>query len=725
MSIKHPNLQLACCCLLAASLLSACGGSSSSASGTDSRSYQQGVAHGTATTLGVVLDDLVQLQNSLAGGGAPVQTSLGKVERIVVAANLAPRQREQLAMSLRTFIDRIQTAKAAAEAATAGTAEAEAAQAAADDALRALRLVVAADTAARVAGGEAAQQAAIEALTQVAGVAADAPEARDTINAALDAALTAAQTEVDRLQRELEEAQRLLGQQQEGDADVISGLTRRITNLQASLRTATSRLNALNAEFGGPPPSAALRTAEPPMPRVRHHPHGETATFDVTPNPVVFDPDASNRAVFTPRDRNSNLFPGRGVVFRGNLRRVAPGSTTEAAATRSTWVYEDSHRLVRMGHDPEPSTSGISSTNSNANTNQNWDPDAGMAFQYQADGGFTMFFGDAGDGVVFNDMRPFLVRKSDGVVGVGGANRNLEISFFSPEADPFRTPHTNYWLRKVPALITQSNLESRNLADRFAPVSDTGRYEMLLSNYAGIDDQGTASTADDAERRRLSYAAYGLFQFVDHLLAAPRVGRAQIFHYGVDAFSDDDGRGTADLTGNDTIEGTFQGNTMGWMVMSVDKTASSFIKDMYRLRGDVELRACIGGANCAFGAGAGDDLAAARIAGTITNLETAYANRAHGLYWTRNPLNGPDFRNRTVMLQAGVIADDGTYSGAVDGGNGTRAGEYEGAFYGPVGAGLETAGTWWVAAPDWADAWDGLIGSFGAVCTDGCQPASP
>ena len=732
MSIKHPNLQLACCCLLTASLLSACGGSSSSAGGADSRSYQQGVAHGTATTLGVVLDDLMQLQNSLAGGGAPVQTSLGRVEHIVVAANLAPRQREQLATSLRTFIDRIQAAKAAAEAATAGTAEAEAAQAAADDALRALRLVVAADTAARVAGGEAAQRAAIEALTQVAGVAADAPAARDTIDAALNAALTAAQAEVDRLQQELEEAQRLLGQQQGGGADVISGLTRRITNLQASLtaatsrlNAATSRLNALNAEFGDPPSSAALRAAEPPTPRVRHHPHGETAMFDVTPDPVVFDPDASNPAVFTPRDRNSNLFPGRGVVFRGNLRRVAPGSTAEAAATRSTWVYDDSHRLVRMGHDPEPSTSGISSTNSNANTNQNWDPDAGMAFQYQANGGFTMFFGDGGDGVVFNDMRPFLVRKSDGLVGSAGAARNLEISFFSPEADPFRTPHTNYWLRKVPALITQSNLVSLNLADTFDPVSDQGRYEMLLSNYAGINDQGTESAADDAERRRLSYAAYGLFQFVDHLLAAPRVGRVQIFHYGVDAFSDDDGRGTADLAGNDTIEGTFRGSTMGWMVMSVDKTASSFIRDMYRLRGDVELRACIGGANCAFGAGADDDLSAARIAGTITNLETAYANRAHSLYWTRNPLNGPDFRNRTVELQAGVIADDGTYSGAVDGGSGTRAGEYEGAFYGPVGAGLETAGTWWVAAPDWAAAWDGLIGSFGAVCTDGCRPASP
>ncbi len=723
MSIKHPNLQLACCCLLTASLLSACGGSSSSAGGADSRSYQQGVAHGTATTLDLVLDDLQALQASLAGDGGAVQTSLGRVN--LSSLNLEPRQREDLADRLETFIARLRMAQEAAAAAGAGQAEADAAQTAADDALRALQLVVAADTAARAGGGEAAREAAITALTRIADVEPGAANERDTINQALNTALTAAQAEVDRLQRELEEARQLLDQQQEGGADVISGLTRRITNLQASLTAATSRLNALNAEFGAPPPSAALRAAEPPTPRVRHHPHGETAAFDVTPDPVVFDPDASNLAVFTPRGRNSNLFPGRGVVFRGNLRRVAPGSTAEAAATRSTWVYDDSHRLVRMGHDPEPSTSGISSTNSNANTNQNWDPDAGMAFQYQASGGFTMFFGDGGDGVVFNDMRPFLVRKSDGVVGSAGAARNLEISFFSPEADPFRTPHTNYWLRKVPALITQSTLESQNLADTFDPVSDQGRYEMLLSNYAGIDDQGTESAADDAERRRLSYAAYGLFQFVDHLLAAPRVGRVQIFHYGVDAFSDDDGRGTADLAGNDTIEGTFRGSTMGWMVMSVDKTASSFIRDMYRLRGDVELRACIGGANCAFGAGAGDDLAAARIAGTITNLETAYANRAHSLYWTRNPLNGPDFRNRTVELQAGVIADDGTYSGAVDGGSGTRAGEYEGAFYGPVGAGLETAGTWWVAAPDWAAAWDGLIGSFGAVCTDGCGPASP
>ena len=719
----NPSLKLAAGWLLAASLLPACGGgSSSTGGGVESRTYQQGYAAGTVATLDIVLADLRSLQTSLAGPAASAPTSRGTLGRSF--ALLEPRQRETLAASLLAFIARVAEARDAASAPTAGADEAAAAQRAADDALRALRLVVAADTATRAAGGEAAQRAAIEALTQVAGVAADAPEARDAIDAALDAALTAAQAEVDRLQRELEEARRLLGQQQAGGADVLSGLSRRITDLQASLTAATSRLNALNAEFGDPPSSAALRTAEPPMPRVRHHPHGETATFDVTPDPVVFDPGASNREVFTPSGRNSNLFPGRGVVFRGNLRRVAPGSTAEAAATRSTWVYDDSHRLVRMGHDPEPSTSGISSTNSNANTDQNWDPDAGMAFQYQASGGFTMFFGDAGDGVVFNDMRPFLVRKSDGVVGVGGANRNLEISFFSPEADPFRTPHTNYWLRKVPALVTQSDLESQNLAGQFAPVSDTGRYEMLLSNYAGIDDQGTASAADDVERRRLSYAAYGLFQFVDHLLAAPRVGRVQIFHYGVDAFSDDDNRGTADLAGNDTIEGTFRGNTMGWMVMAADKTASSFIRDMYRLRGDVELRACIGGANCAFAAGADDDLNAAQVTGAITNLETAYANRAHGLYWTRNPLNGPDFRNRTVMLQTGVIADDGTYSGAVDGGSGTRAGEYEGAFYGPLGA-LETAGTWWVAAPDWAASWDGLIGSFGAVCADGCRPASP
>ena len=706
----------------------ACGGGSSSSAGggADSRSYQQGVAHGTATTLDLVLDDLQALQMSLAGSGAPVQTSsLGREVTISVnSLNLAPRQRADLAAQLSTFIARLRMAQEAAAAADAGQAEAAAAQTAAVAALQALRLVVAADTATQAGAGSAAQEAAIAALTQIAAVEPDAPDAAATINRALTTALEAAEAQVAQLERDLAAANAALGAQQ-GTQSRVADLTAALNAARAALAAAEARLNALNAEFGAAPATAALRVTPPPTPRVRHHPHGETATFDVTPDPVVFDPGAANPAVFTPRGRNTNLFPGRGVVFRGNLRRVAPGSTTEAAATRGTWVYDDSHRLVRMGHDPEPTTAGISSSNSNANTNQNWDPDAGMAFQYQADGGFTMFFGDAGDGVNFNDLQPYLIRKSDGVRGFGGTTRNLEISFFSPEADPFRTPHTNYWLMSVPALITQSTLESQNLAETFEPVSDKGRYEMLLSSYAGIDDQGTESLADDAERRRLSYAAYGLFQFVDHLLAAPRVGRVQIFHYGVDAFSDADGRGTADLAGSDTIEGTFRGRTMGWMVTSVDKTARSFIKDMYRLRGDVELRACIGGANCAFGAGSADDLAPAQITGTITNLETAYANRTHDLYWTQNPLNGADFRNRTVLLQAGAIADDGTYSGAVDGGSGTRAGEYEGAFYGPVGAGLETAGTWWVAAPDWAASWDGLIGSFGAVCADGCAPAAP
>ena len=722
--VKHPNLKLAAGCLLAASfsLLSACGGgSSSSAGGADSRSYQQGVAHGTATTLELVLDDLVQLQMSLAGSGAPAQTSLGTLGRSF--ARLEPRQRAALADELNTFIARVRTAQAAAAAAGAGTAEAEAAQQAADEALRALRLVVAADTAARVGGGEAAQMAAIDALTRIAEVEPDAPDAQDQINAALDAALAAAQTEVATLQQALEDARRELGEQAGSSAELIAGLNRRISSLQTSLSAAEASLNALNAEFGAPPSTAALRQAPPPTAGIRHHPHGKTTIFDVTPDPVVYDPDGSNARVFAPSGRNPSLFPGRGVVFRGNLRRVHPGATPEAAGTPSTWVYADQHRLVRQDHDPDPATSGSSNP-----SGQNWEPAVNMAFQYQAEGGFTMFFGDAGDGANFNDMQPHIVRKSDGVAQPSGGTRNLEISFLSPEADPFRTPHTNYWLMNVPALVTQASLEAQNLADTWEPVSDKGRYEMLLSAYAGIDDKGTESTADDAERRRLSYAAYGLFQFVDHLLASPRVGRVQIFHYGVDAFSDDDNRGVEDLTGNDTIEGTFRGRTMGWMLTSLDKTAArSFIKDMYRLRGDVELRACIGGAACGFDAADNtDDLTAGQITGTITNLEVAYANRAHDLYWTQNPLHGVDLRQREVMLLPGTIVDNGTYSGNVNSGSSDdRGGGYEGAFYGPRGA-LETAGTWWMAAPDWAVAsWDGLVGSFGAVCAEGCAPAAP
>lgn len=43
-----------------------------------------------------------------------------------------------------------------------------------------------------------------------------------------------------------------------------------------------------------------------------------------------------------------------------------------------------------------------------------------------------------------------------------------------------------------------------------------------------------------------------------------------------------------------------------------------------------------------------------------------------------------------------------------------------------VGAGMETAGTWWLPVnnSDGGETVDGLVGSFGAVCTDNCTPGT-
>ena len=776
MTIKHPALKLASCCLLAASLLPACGGGSSSGGGVESRSYQQGVAHGTATTLELVLDDLQALQASLAGSGAPVQTSsLGREVTISVnSLNLEPRRRADLAAQLSTFIARLRMAQEAAAAANAGQAEADAAQTAAAAALQALRLVVAADIATQAGAGNAAQEAAIAALTQIAAVEPDAPDAAAAINRALTAALEA---QVAQLERDLAAANAALGAQ-EGMQSTVADLTAALNAARADLAAAENRLNALNAEFGAAPATAALTPAALPAASVAYHPRrtgvqvyfgsgfdpasstwsiatrytvhdfGAAATDgpDLTPDPVVYNPQGSNRRVFAASSPNPGLFPARGTVYRGVLRRVlstdrddsdAGTDTSIVAGDRGTWVYRDTDRLIRMGADPSPEFPASGASNSGWN---NWDATPRTTFQYRPSGGLTMSFG--GEGVIFGDLERYAA-KGGRNCGSGGneycdesVTTNVETAFGSPAADPFRQPHTNFWVVQVPsprlpgdqAAVDAATAVTPDLGQAGGQIEglDGGRYELVLSNYAGVDDQGTPAAADDAERL-LSYAAYGLFQFTDFLTFTPRVARMQTFHYGVDAFSGAAGRGTADLAGNDTIEGTFQGKTLGWIVTGADKTQrNGLIYNLFRTRGDIELRACIGGAACALQdfSASPSALAGNRISGRITNLEYAHDNRSDNTYWTQGNLIGPGFRNTTVTLNTAVITDEGTYSGTVAGQSGTRPGTYEGAFYGPVGAGLETAGTWQLGAPDWAN-WDGIIGSFGAVCAAGCAPATP
>ena len=278
MAIKHPNLKLAACGLLAASLLTACGGgSSSSAGGTDTRSYQQGVAHGTAATLALVLDDLERLQASLAGNGNPVQTnSLKRAVTISVSnLNLVPRQRADLATQLAAFIAQIRMAQMAAAEDGAGQAEATAAQAAANDAFRALQLVVAASTVAQAGGGEEAQDEAIRALRAVAAAAEepDAADARAGIDRALENLNTALQRQVAELEQQLADAQDALGTQADTLVS-IADLTAALNAARAARDTAQASLNERIERFGAP---SALNPASqtPPKVGVAYHPRRE------------------------------------------------------------------------------------------------------------------------------------------------------------------------------------------------------------------------------------------------------------------------------------------------------------------------------------------------------------------------------------------------------------------------------------------------------------------
>ena len=797
------------CFLLATSLLSACGGGSSSSSSGGAAgsggSYDLGYAQGTAATLDLVLDDLQALQASLAGSGGVVQISGGRQVN-VSSLTLEPRQRDALADRLETFIARLRVAQEAAAAAGAGQAEADAAQQAADDALQALQLVVAADTAARAGGGEAAQEAAIDALNQIAQVNAETPDAQAAINRALTTALDTARAAVTDLERQLAEALALAGQQQGTASDAIASLRTRLTAAQ-------NNLNALTRRFGSLPswgvPSTGRSTALPRVtttyyPRVKdvgvvfdmddndpdnpdrgdddrttawsnaypiHAPptdnsadtrvfdpagsyweqreydvnargdavtSGDDGYFNLEPNAVLYDPAGSNLRVVTATRPNTAHFPGRGTVYRGGLRYVRDNPGTGNDGRHDQWVYDVRHRLIEQGVDPAP-TSASPTPPTNADQWNDWDAEAHMTFQYKRNGGFTMGFGGAG--VIFSDLERYAAKggrgptatgraRASGADACGGATdycddpvtANVEISFGAPQADPYNQPNTLYWYvaAQSPRIAAAAMPDLRQAGDQI-PNHDIGNYELILSNHAGTEA---------SPNRQLAYAAYGLFNFFGH--ESGYIERMQTFHYGLDAFADAPGRRPADLAGANTIEGTFRGKTAAWIVTSAAKLQWAghlhFIQNLFRARGDIELRACIGetGTNCAFAAGAGDDLAANRVAGSISNLEYAHLSRRD--FWHHHQqggARGPNFQNRTIRLLATDINTDGTYAGTanVAGLSGARDGTYQGGFYGPAGAGMETAGTWQINMANWEiNEMDAIIGSFGAVCEGTCKP---
>ena len=312
-----------------------------------------------------------------------------------------------------------------------------------------------------------------------------------------------------------------------------------------------------------------------------------------------------------------------------------------------------------------------------------------------------------------------------------------------------------------------------------------GAYEAFLSNYAGAEP-GTDEMAgtDDDVHRYLKYAAYGLLSWTDYNAKNQIDGgsdRYQMYHYGFDAYDEDADTDTPAISADTSLEAVFKGKTAGWILMpvSLDPThgiaklancwgtaltgnrqacTPNYIGAALRLRGDVELMACIGGAACDFDndpATTGDNLAANAITGKIDGMEYS---PGPGQGWTRRstaafravpiPNRGynhtspsPENSIHGTVNLSGEIAADGSYAGTAspntvaeprtDSGTAVamsawyNSGAFEGAFYGPVDD-LETAGTWWLPRIQWVEAPVGIVGSFGAYldCTDAdCAPA--
>ena len=273
---------------------------------------------------------------------------------------------------------------------------------------------------------------------------------------------------------------------------------------------------------------------------------------------------------------------------------------------------------------------------------------------------------------------------------------------------------------------------------RGRPADEMGVYNLWLSNYAGVDAGAKADDPSDDTHRYLRYAAYGLFNFLDYSTTQVRYGRLQAFHFGYDAFDNEDGQRPGDWgTATNPIEATFNGKTTGWLLQSPHGGAISRI---IRLRGDVELTANLN---------AGGDDGHGTISGAMRDFEflhngvwgnDVYHRLLENADAADYPVANDPRPGNAVILEEANIGAGGSFSGVAyaaansghdpddSGPMGPGAGihsfadgTYGGAFYGPRTLGeLEAAGYWRLPVrtylnPDAPARSAGtLLGSFGA-----------
>ena len=287
---------------------------------------------------------------------------------------------------------------------------------------------------------------------------------------------------------------------------------------------------------------------------------------------------------------------------------------------------------------------------------------------------------------------------------------DLTLTFGWPESSPTGNSE-HYWAAALMPTDDQVAADPALLTDgpQTLPI---GVYHLRLSNHVGVDtnleDPDEPPFTRDDDNSYLTYAAYGLFDFVPtSTVTGNTAGNPRIFpfHVGYDAFKDEADMRVTDVADADKItSGKFKGLTIAEELV-LESTSTRLrppgaVGGGLMLRGDIELTATISGT-------AADNT----ISGTIMNLESWDAKG----YWE-------DYSWFTeIRLEQGDIEADGSFDGDTadpDVVDNFGVGFYQGNFYGPL-SDLEAAGTWYVAgvfAPgDLTGTRRALMGSFGAA----------